>query len=164
MERRTISIFANDLSNPTVCITYNVRVDEDVGITYARTIQFWLRNDRVDDLETLMVARNLHWNILDASGNATRHMYIPFSYRGCVTVKSDIVFTNKEFDEKIIYVQYQKLYARVFWRNYDTKEEKFNTERLATVMKPYRNFVLATKEFLDEQIKNALIQKGEENG
>jgi hypothetical protein len=138
VERKVVSIFANDLTMPTICLTYNIRVDTDIGATFAQNVQFWIREDKTEDFETLTVAQNLRRNILLASGNQL-----------------------KSVAEKDVFIQYQKLYAREFWRNYDTKTEKFNTEHLATVIKPYRNFILATKAFIDAQIQKSLLKKGE---
>jgi len=137
MERKVISIFAKDFSNPTLCLTYIVRVDADIGVTYAQNLQFWIGEDKTEDFETLTVARNLRINIFLASGNQL-----------------------KSVAEKDIFIQYQKLYAREFWRNYDIKEQKYKTERLANVMKPYRNFTLLTKDYIDTQLKS-LLKKGE---
>jgi hypothetical protein len=138
MERKVVSIYANGIKEPTICITYIVQVDTDIGITFAKNVRFWLRDDKTEDMEILMIANNLLREILLASGNQL-----------------------KIVKEKDIFIQYQKLYARESRCAYATRTDTFNTECLATTMKPYRNFTLIPKEFIKEQIQK-IITKTEE--
>lgn len=137
MERKTISIFAFDTSSPTICLTYNILVDSDIGITYGDNLQFWIRQDKIEDYDILLVAQKLLRNILLASGNQLK------------TVK-----------EKEIFIQYQKEFAREKWNAMSVKIDTYNTERLANVMRPYRNFALAKRDFIDKQILKSLIKRG----
>jgi hypothetical protein len=113
-------------------------VDTDIGVTFAQDLAFWIREDKVEDFQTLNATRNLMSNILFYNGKSN----------------------GSEIREKDISAQYQKLFAKEFWRNYETRKETFNTEKMALTFKPYRNFVLATKDFIDTQIKKT-IEKGE---
>jgi hypothetical protein len=114
-----------------------VKPDTDSEEETAKNVQCWVREDKTEDFDVLAVANNLLLNILLANGNQLR------------AVK-----------EKDIFIQYQKLYAREFWHNYETRTDKFNTANLANAMKPFRNFVLMTKDQIEHKIRE-IIEKGE---
>jgi hypothetical protein len=65
---------------------------------------------------------------------------------------------HKNLREKHIFIEYQKLSKKELWTNYKTKTEWFNTEKIAHIRKPYREFELVTTEFLDKRIGENIIK------
>jgi uncharacterized Fe-S cluster-containing radical SAM superfamily enzyme len=130
LERKTVEIYAYDVIEPTICLTYIVQLDTNKGVVFAQDLQCWVRQSCLDDFRVLYVAYKIMRNI-------NKH---------------------KNLREKHIFIEYQKLSKKELWTNYKTKTEWFNTEKIAHIRKPYREFELVTTEFLDKRIGENIIK------
>lgn len=126
------------MNEPTICVTYNIRPDPELDLNFAEDVTFWVEDTHHDSFKILNATMNLMNNVIYYTGKPL-----------------------EEIKERDIYIQYQKLFAREFWHNYETKSERFKTKKLAKMRKPHRNFTSVTKEYLNEQIEKTLFRKEE---
>ena len=123
IERKTISVYAYDLQ-PTVAITYNVSREDVV-----QNLQWWVREDKKYGYAILRKIQNMMREL---------ELIEPFS----------------ELIEKDIFRTYQEIFdTNVVLKNYDIRIDQFNTKKISTSIKPYRNFILTTKDIIHRFIK-----------
>jgi hypothetical protein len=114
---------------PTICVSYMVEVDTFKEVAIPKYITFWARKDMLESFDFLYTLRKF--------------------MRKTETVKT----------EKDIYREYQKMFSKLKWINYVVEKEKFKTQRVARVKKPYRDFELVTKEFIEKQIETIIMKE-----
>ncbi len=125
LERKTIDIKTNIITT-NIAITYILTEDGK-----AKNLKFWVQENFKDDTTTIYV--------VDVFG---KHL---FDYRG--KSRTDLI------EERAIFREYQALFGNKRWLNYVIKKEMFKTEKLANVMKPYRDFIEIDTKYLDKVIK-----------
>ena len=136
VERKIIDIRAFSLK-PTVCVSYIVTNDIENKITFANNVKFWVKEERMNDREILYDVDIFIKNI--------------FNYQGRKR--------NESINEQEIFRMYQKLFAKKKWLNYKLRTQKFKMEKLASMRKPFRDFVEVSQEFLEEQIQKTYTER-----
>jgi hypothetical protein len=120
LERKKLSIYANDRNEPTIIVTYRVKKKEEVGNKTKKNnreidkFRVWVRDDKAEDFEILNYA-----NLLFYSVN---------------------VFNECEPSEKFIFRMYQQIAYGKMWENVKLHIEEVQSDK-AFGIKPDRNFV-----------------------
>ena len=118
LERKTISVYAYDLQ-PTVAITYNVSREDVV-----QNLQWWIREDKKYSYAILRKIQDMMLEL---------ELIEPFS----------------ELIEKDIFRAYQEIFdTDVVLKNYVVSIDQFNTKKVSMSIKPYRDFILTTKDII----------------
>ena len=101
MKLKTVKIFANDIFDPTILITYILNDDKKKSL---KKIKFWIREDKKDDFDIINFTNKLYYGIVE---------YTP---------------TPKEKD---IFRIYQELFSEKVWENYiETTNEVFDEKAI----------------------------------
>ena len=101
MKLKTVKIFANDIFDPTILITYILNDDKKKSL---KKIRFWIREDKKDDFDIINFTNKLYYGIVE---------YTP---------------TPKEKD---IFRIYQELFSEKVWENYiETETEVFDEKAI----------------------------------
>lgn len=116
---------------PTICVSYLTEFDEFKEINLAKNVKIWARKDMLENFDLVFSLEKFIRNI------------------------------QKIKIEKDIYREYQKLFAKEKWLNYLVETETFRTKKMALVKKPYRDFELVTKEFVETQLEKIILKKEE---
>lgn len=130
MEERKIINIYAFDMKPTICVSYLTEVDTFKEVTIPKHITFWARQDRLENFELIY------------------------------TLKKFMQKIEKVKTEKEIYQEYQKMFAKLKWINYIVEKDNFKTERMARAKKPYRDFELVTKEFIEKQFEKIIMREG----
>lgn len=107
MELKTVKIFANDIFDPTILITYILNSDKKKTI---KKIKFWIREDKKDDFDIINYTNKLYYSIVE---------YI------------------EKPKEKDVFRVYQELFSENIWENYiETTTEVFNEKAIEIMPQP----------------------------
>lgn len=107
MELKTVKIFANDIFDPTILITYILNSDKKKTI---KKIKFWIREDKKDDFDIINYINKLYYSIVE---------YI------------------EKPKEKDVFRVYQELFSENIWENYiETTTEVFNEKAIEIMPQP----------------------------
>lgn len=107
MELKTVKIFANDIFDPTILITYILNSDKKKTI---KKIKFWIREDKKDDFDIINYTNKLYYSIVE---------YI------------------EKPKEKDVFRVYQELFSENIWENYiETSTEVFNEKAIEIMPQP----------------------------
>ena len=107
MKLKTVKIFANDIFDPTILITYILNDDKKKSL---KKIRFWIREDKKDDFDIINYTNKLYYSIVE---------YI------------------EKPKEKDVFRVYQELFSENIWENYiETTTEVFNEKAIEIMPQP----------------------------